>query len=540
MQTTFLNAAGTVLFTRDDMESGNWTQEEYTVNCTFPYDSGKVIQRGQRMVFRDPATNTLEVFEIRNVNTIEPEHYQQIIAENIAVSELSDEHINSKEITNKTPSQALTTVLSGTLWSVGNATVSAQQSANISRGSVWQAVNTIAQNWNAYITPRLTFDSAGSITGRYLDIAPAEGTWRGVRLSVDKNMNDSSVVIDDSEVLTALYGYGGSVDVPQSGGAQDKTEELTFKDVTWSATSSHPAKPSGQKYLEDPAKTALYGRNGRPRYGYYQNSDIKDATKLLQKTWEALQQTSSPKISISGTVSDLYRLGYNDQPLRLHDKVIVEIRPTGETYYIDIIRLDVDLIDPTATRPEIGSYIKNIIYINRDTNKNASGGGGGGGRGQTNKQHEDGETYTEFEKTKTKIGMVVGTYNGGYKIEAGEICLAINEDNTSTALINATKILIGGTQTVGTWISGKVYLEDVDANLIQARISSITNLQVQTLTASGEVYVKNSGGQSTSIRNAINNLSLTSTSVTGGTKYTLQYATFNSSWSTVGTWTIPT
>lgn len=539
MQTTFLNAAGTVLFTRDDMESGNWTQEEYTVNCTFPYDSGKVIERGQRMTFRDPATNTIEVFEIRNVNNIEPEHYQQIIAENIAVSELSDEHIDSKEITNKTPSQALTTVLSGTLWNVGNSTVSTQQSADISRGSVWQAVGTIMQNWNAYITPRLTFDSSGAITGRYLDIAPAEGTWRGVRLSVDKNMNDSSVVIDDSEVLTALYGYGGSVDVPQSGGAQDKTEELTFKDVVWSATSSHPAKPSGQKYLEDPAKTALYGRNGRPRYGYYQNSDIKDAEKLLQKTWETLQQTSSPKISISGTVADLYRLGYNDQPLRLHDKVIVEIRQTGETYYLDIIRLDVDLIDPTATRPEIGSYIKNIIYINRETNKNASGGGGGGGRGQTNKQHEDGETYTEFVKTKDKIGMVVGTYNGGYKIEAGEICLAINQDGTSAAYINATKIMIGNDQTVGTWISGKVYLDDVDANFIQAKISSITNLQVQTLTASGEVYVKNSGGQSSSIRNAINNLSLTSTSVTGGTQYTLQYATFNSSWHTVGSWTIP-
>ena len=227
MQTTFLNAAGTVLFVRDDMEQGNWTQEEYSVNFTFPYVSGKVITRGMRIAFRDPATNTLEMFEIRNVTTIEPEHYQQIIAEHIAVAELSDEHCNTTEITDKTPAQALTTVLTGTLWSVGNSSVSDENSVNISRGSVWQAVNAIAQNWNVYITPRVTVNTAGSITGRYLDVTPAQGTWRGVRLSVDKNMSDASVVYDDSEVLTALYGYGGSIEKAQQSG-DDEEETLTF------------------------------------------------------------------------------------------------------------------------------------------------------------------------------------------------------------------------------------------------------------------------------------------------------------------------
>lgn len=440
MQTTFLNAAGTVLFTRDDMEQGNWTQEEYTVNATFPFDSGKVIERGQRMAFRDPATNAMVVFEVRNVNNIEPEHYQQIIAEDIAVSELSDEHINTTEITSKTASQALTTALSGTLWSVGSSTVSNTSSVDIARGSVWQAVLSIASNWNAYITPRLTFNASGSITGRYLDIAPAEGTFRGVRLSIDKNMNDYSVTYDDSEVYTALYGYGGSVDKAQATG-DDKTEELTFADVVWSATSSHPAKPSGQTYLEDPAKTALYGRNGRPRYGYYQNGDIKDAETLLEKTWEALQATSSPKISITGSVSDLYRLGYNDQPLRLHDTAIVEVRQTGEKFELEIIKLDVDLIDPTATRPEIGAYVPNIIYINRETNTKASGGGGGGGKGQTTDEYKEATTYSALEKTESMMGMVVGTKNGQNYIKAGEIALSINAQTGETKILLSADII---------------------------------------------------------------------------------------------------
>ena len=452
MDTVFLNPAGTVLFARNDMEQGNWTQEEYTVNATFPYVAGKVIERGQRLCFRDPATGAMELFEVRNVTNIEPEHYQQIIAEHIAVSELSDDHINTQEITDKTPAQALTTVLTGTLWSVGTASVSNTSSVDISRGSVWQAVCAIMQNWNCYIVPRVTFNSSGAVTGRYLDITSTDGTWRGVRLSIDKNMADSSVVYDDSEVLTALYGYGGNVEVAQSGNQDDKTEELTFADEVWTATSTHPAKPAGQTYLEDPAKTALYGRNGRPRYGYYQNGDIKDAAVLLEKTWEALQETSSPKISITGTVADLYRLGYADQPLRLHDLVIVDIPETGETFYLQIIKNDVDLIDPTATRPDIGSYIQNIIYINREENK--KGGGGGGGRGQTNQEDNDAKTFSALEKTNEMIGMVVGTRNGQQYIKAGEISLAINSSTGETeAKIQADKIYLDGETTIASFFS---------------------------------------------------------------------------------------
>lgn len=462
MQTTFLNAAGTVLFTRDDMEQGNWTQEEYTVNATFPYDSVKIITRGMRISFRDPATGGMEFFEIRNVANYEPDHYQQIVAEHIAVSELSDDHINSAEIKNKTSTQALTTVLTGTLWSVGTDTLGTSSSVDIARGSVWQAVGQIATNWNAYITPRITVNSAGSITGRYLDISAAQGTWRGVRLSIEKNMTDASVTYDDSDVYTALYGYGGSVEVSQTTG-DDKTEELTFKDVVWTATSAHPAKPSGQTYLEWPEKTALYGRNGRARYGYYQNGDIDDAEVLLNKTWEALQQTCDPKISITGTVTDLYRLGYTDQPLRLHDTVIVEIKETGETFQKTIIKLDVDLIDPTATRPEIGDYIPNIIYYNKETDDKASGGGGGGGHGQDREEYDESKTWTAWEKTNEKIGMVVGTKDGDNYIKAGEIALSINESSgETTALIQADHIILSGQTTIEELLTGVAQIEVLD------------------------------------------------------------------------------
>ena len=586
METIFLNAAGTVLFVRSDMEQGEWTQEEYTLNATFPYVSGKVIERGQRIAFRDPATNNLEVFEIRNVQNIEPDHYQQIIAEHIAVSELSDEHINNQEFYNVPPQTALSAVLTGTLWAVGNVSVGdpteqaqiraqitalglngnvdltsrpiiypdkminagytdfegdyatlysmtytetlgestdvtllftpihqngivfsqdaidsyvadlcaksttlagvktndtngllihslsgtqiaamdviaedahdlsddweqcnqgVSSSAKITRGSVWQAVNTIAQNWNVYITPRIAYNAAGGIVGRYLDITHHAGTWRGLRLSMDANTNDPCVTIDDTELYTALYGYGGNIDKVDHN-EEDKTEELTFADIVWTATADHPAKPSGQTYLEDTSATALYGRNGRPRFGFYQNGDITDGEVLLQKTWEALKGCNKPRVNVTGTVTDLYRLGYSGVPVRLHDMAIIEIRSTGENIYEQVIKNTVNLLDPTQTRPEIGAYIPNIIYINNDTNEKATGGGGGGGgrHGKTELEDDNAKFYTEWRYLDNAIGMIIGRRNGKDKIKGGEISLAINDDHGVTALLQADTIDIDG------------------------------------------------------------------------------------------------
>jgi phage minor structural protein len=451
MECVFLTPAGQTLFTRTDMESGHWVVQEMSMTADFPYDPGKVIQRGQWISFRDPSTEEIQVFEVQQVVNTEPDHYQQITAEHICIAELSDCHINKTEITDKTAAQALTTALTGTLWSKGHNYASGTQTADFSRGSVWDAVSTIQQNWNVHIIPRLVISSNGAISGRYLDIYPLHSyveesqLGAGIRLSIRKNLYDPAVTYDDSEVITAMYGYGGSVEVAQNEG-QDKNEELTFKDEVWTQTAAHPAKPADQTYLEWPEKTALYGRNGVPRFGYYQNGNIKDAAVLLEKTWESLQESSTPKISIAGTVADLRRLGYNDQPLRLLQNVLVEIEETGEKIVQQIICLDVDLIDPTGNRVEIGDYISNIVYITRNTNDKASGGGGGGGGkgSMTNLEDDEAKTWTQFVRTQEKIGMVVGTYSGTDMILGGQIVLAINDDGGTTAVIQADCIDIQG------------------------------------------------------------------------------------------------
>ena len=464
MEVIFINAAGQTLFVRDDMESGHWIQQEYNVTADFPFDPSKLIQNGQRMAFRDPATDIIEVFEIQVVRNHEAEGFQQITANHICISELHDEHINKAEISDKTAGQALTTVLTGTLWSLGNNTASGTGNADISRGTVWDAVITIQQTYNVWITPRIVISAAGTITGRYLDIAPAEGVWRGLRLSIRKDIQDPIVTYDEENVYTALYGYGANVDKPQTTG-DDKTEELTFKDIIWTQTAEHPAKPANQTYLEWPEKTAIYGRNGRPRFGYYQNGSIKDANTLLEKTWESLKKSCEPLISISGTVTELYRLGYKGQPVRLHDMAIVEIEETGEQFYKLITCNDVDLVNPDGTRPEIGDYIPNIVYINRDTDKKASGGGGSGrGRGSmTNLEDDDIKYYTEFFNLGDRVGLIVGTKDGTDYIKADQISLSINQSTgESVALIRADHIVMEGQTTIEDLLTGVAEINVLD------------------------------------------------------------------------------
>jgi len=400
MRFKFFNQAGQILFERNDDESASVVHEEMSLQILYPYDENKVIQRGMLVGYTD-VSGSWQVFEIRKAKLYEPDHYQEITAEHICIAELTDEHFKGAEWTNITASAALTALLNGTGWALGTDTSEGVSSANVSMSNVWQSVRSIENNWNVYILPRVTVGASG-ITGRYLDIIPAGGTWRGLRLSLEKNADELGVTWDDSKVKTALYAYGKSESTTVDG--QKVSAPITFEDVVWEATADHPAKPAGQAYLVDPDATAAFGRNGRPRFGYYQNGDISDPEILLQKTWESLKSLNHPDVTIDSLVTDLYRLGYNDVPIRLHDTALTEIRPTGIILSLEIIQYTEDLNDPLQSRVTIGTYIPNIIYINRETNK-AAGGGGGGGGGQNDGEFKDSLFVTNIQANE--LGLAV-------------------------------------------------------------------------------------------------------------------------------------
>lgn len=381
-------------FIRDDAEKAEWSVHERTCNLAFPYDPTKVIERGMRFGFVD-TSGDLQYFEIRKVKTYEPDSYHEVVAEHIMISELIDDHFAGDHnnyypqtaawhlnyllsYANKISNVGSTSYL-GSLWQVGN-DYSDQSTKQLifERMSLYQAVNTIQTEQNVRVVPRIT-QSGGQITGRYLDLYPIGTSYNGVVLSLDKNLRDMNVMIDDADVITAMYGYG-------KGG-------FGFQAVTWEETEDHPAKPYGQYYIEDAAATAAYGRDGRPRFGYYQNEEIKNNRDLLEASWTALKRVSRPKITVDGTVTDLYRMGYADQPIALYDTVYVHLRPINMNYRLIISALTVDLLDPTQTRVTIGDYFDDMVQITRNIGAQADGGvaaryGGGNATGQTNAESQ--------------------------------------------------------------------------------------------------------------------------------------------------------
>ena len=451
MDFTFLKASGEVAFFRSDAEEASWTQEELSLRCTFPYIPEMVIERGMVILFQDPATDAWQAFNIRQCVIMPGAYYQQITGEDIAITELSACLIQDKiEMTDISVISALSQILTGTGWNVGT-TVSSVSSGDISRGSVWEAVSTVTQNWNVYIMPRVTVGPDG-ITGRYLDIISTQGVDRGLRLAIDKNMSDPCVTYDDSELFTALYGYGGTYS--EGSGSSKATLEYNFSSVSWAKTPDHPAKPAGQRYIEYPEMTALYGLNGRPRFGYYQNTDINDPNVLLEKTWETLKEVCKPKISISGTVRDLKRMGYADIPLRLHDMAVIELEPVGLLFYKQVTRLTVDLLDPSKNTPEIGDYIPNIIYINRETESFATGGSKGSGKNKNRTKIDliNSEFRTDIYDNGRQVGMLAVQVDehgnilnqAGMEIdpETGVLIYAEGKDNMIGSMFHVQKNMI--------------------------------------------------------------------------------------------------
>ena len=132
------------------------------------------------------------------------------------------------------------------------------------------------------------------------------------------------------------------------------------------------------------------------------------------------------------------------------------------------------------------------------------------------------------------INQTVQAIGEDGKITAASICLSINKDNSSQATIRADKI----------YLLGQTIAQTITADYIQGKISSITNLQVKTLTATGEIYVGNSRGQSTSVRSmyasvekkeAGNNITLKFTRL-NGKSYASDSVTFSKATTLSSSW----
>ena len=125
---------------------------------------------------------------------------------------------------------------------------------------------------------------------------------------------------------------------------------------------------------------------------------------------------------------------------------------------------------------------------------------------------EDASLLGKLQVESNKVGMVVGTKNGQNFIKAAEICVAINEDGSSQAVIEADKI----------HLLGETIAKKITADYILTHIANATYVNVKRLNAN-VITITPNGGSAVGVQTAYYKSKLTQT----GNTYKLELEKFN-------------
>ena len=235
--------------------------------------------------------------------------------------ELFDDLKGKKIITdlrpyNYTAVRALTALLDGTGWQVGNV------STNKTGYSNWYYINTLSafwdylEKWGVEFKPRMVFNR-GKVIGRYIDIADKISDDYGKWYEYGSDLLTVEAETDLTNIATAYYGRGKGEEVSSAeeneSGQAGYGRKITFADIVWSKANGDPVdKPLNQQFVELPELTELYGfEDGTPRYDIVEFDDIEDKSELLQATYDYAVENARPKVQFKSTVNetDIAELG---------------------------------------------------------------------------------------------------------------------------------------------------------------------------------------------------------------------------------------
>ena len=405
-----------------------------------------------------------------------------ITAEHAAMTELLQEIVEGRAVTGAEAGFAVQTVLENTRWTMKSAQSTPQMSTSFWYKNVWECLETIRSSTKCALHFGWTI-SAGKISERYVVIKAREGTNRGKRFDLAKDLKNIDVHVDKSGIYTLLYGRGKGEEVGTNvNGDPTYGRRITIADVEWSVANGDPMdKAAGIEYLEDVEATQQFGRGAsgekRPRKGVVTFEDCTDPAELIQLTYNKLQTVRYPKLTISGKVIDLERVwGYSHEAVRIGDDVIViadEWKATYQDVIVDIVR---DYLNPLDTEVTIGEEGKTTYSIQS-------------------------KLTSEIEKVKEKadIGSSVATANpdllrgvintmvtqimsSGTGITTdtsdGSIILTSN-DGSKAVKLTGGGILISDTKEAGAWVwktalaGSGVATETLTAGVIQASLIKI-------------------------------------------------------------------
>lgn len=232
------------------------------------------------------------------------------------IEELRKSPVFDKRPQNALAREVIDDLLSGTNWQARFVGETTPHSTNFYYISVFDALKKVCEVWD--LEMQFFVEMNGNRIGaRYIDFKRKIGQELGKRVVYGHNALQILQEVERTNIFTALIGRGKGEQVSS---AEDSGKQangfgrkITFEDVVWSTASGKPVnKPKGQKYVELPAMTKLYGiKNAdgsmRPKIGFVDFAEEENPEQLLERTYKALVNAARPQLALK--TSSVYLRG---------------------------------------------------------------------------------------------------------------------------------------------------------------------------------------------------------------------------------------
>ncbi|MBP3048625.1 phage tail protein [Bacillus subtilis subsp. subtilis] len=330
---------------------------EFSFSCDARHEDSLHVTKLNQVVFRDE-DGFFRLFKIREIDRGNGDNGAEKIAHcEPAEMELLEAIVEDVRPTGKTQQYALDRVLEGTRWK-GNVTAqTGTQSTNFYHISAYEAITKIIEVWGGELRFTVNFDEENNkIIERVVNIEQRRGNDEGDRFEVGYNV-ESITVTEMAYPVSALYGWGGSVETENGGDSR----YIDFADVEWKVSNGDPAdKPKGQKWIELPGAKEKYGYKKSDgafinSFGQWQDENITDPKELLQKTYEHLRDTASkPQATYELKVIPTDHISLGDTRTAIDDTQADPIQIQSR-----VIALGYSISNPAGTKTvEMGEFLE--------------------------------------------------------------------------------------------------------------------------------------------------------------------------------------